>query len=197
MTHPSKVAVLTNDLQYDLVTKTAPRESAVRDAIPGFVKYLNEMRDLGSTVFHLQLINRPDDPNIELHEGRVLALEGSDGAKVMSEFVDNNDVVVQKNSDSGFYETTLNDELQKRDIEVVVITGMQTQICVQVTASDALFRGYNVWVPEDCVVSALPEDKTRSLDWMKSYCATISTGDEIIDKLRNGKELARMSSVTP
>jgi nicotinamidase-related amidase len=57
---------------------------------------------------------------------------------------------------------------------------MQTQICVQTTAADAFFRGYNVIVPPDAVVSAREEDKTRALDWLRSYCATIIDTDELL-----------------
>jgi nicotinamidase-related amidase len=51
---------------------------------------------------------------------------------------------------------------------------------VQTTAADGFFRGYNVIVPLDGVVSAHPEDKERALEWLRSYCATILTTDELI-----------------
>lgn len=191
------VAVLTNDLQYDLVEKTKERVIAIKEAAGKFRSFLGSMRVLGCPIFHLQLINRPDDPNIELHQGRILATKGSKGAQVMAEFVAEGDVIVEKNKDSGFYETALEGLLREHGIETVIITGMQTQICVQTTAADAFFRGYNVWVPEDCVVSARSEDKIRSLDWMAGYCATISTGPEIVSRLSKGEVLSRMSSVTP
>lgn len=191
------VAVLTNDLQYDLVEKTNERVVAVKEATGKFQTFLGDMRELGCPIFHLQLINMPDDPNIELHQGRMLAAKGSKGAEVMAEFVAEGDVIVEKNKDSGFYETALEGLLKEHGIETVVITGMQTQICVQTTAADAFFRGYNVWVPEDCVVSARSEDKIRSLDWMAGYCATVATGPEIVARLSKGEVLPRMSSVTP
>src|SRR5262249_25955439 len=83
------------------------------------------------------------------------------------------DHIIEKNKDSGFYETDLDQKLKELDVETVIITGMQTQICVQTTAADAFFRGYQVIVPPDGVVSAQDEDKTRALDWLGSYCATI------------------------
>lgn len=191
------VAVLTNDLQYDLVEKTSDRVAAVKEAGESLQTFLDSMRGLGCPVFHLQLINMPDDPNIELHQGRVLATKGSKGAEIIAEFVAEGDNIVEKNKDSGFYETALEGLLKEHGIETVVITGMQTQICVQTTAADAFFRGYNVWVPEDCVVSARREDKIRSLQWMAGYCATVATGPEIVARLSNREILPRMSSVTP
>lgn len=191
------VAVLTNDLQYDLVEKTNERVVAVKEAVGKFQEFLGGMRELGCPIFHLQLINMPGDPNIELHQGRMLAAKGTKGAEIMAEFVGEGDVIVEKNKDSGFYETTLESLLKEYGIETVVVTGMQTQICVQTTAADAFFRGYNVWVPEDCVVSARAEDKIRSLEWMAGYCATVTSSQDIMKKLSLGEELSRMSSVTP
>jgi nicotinamidase-related amidase len=89
-------------------------------------------------------------------------------------------VIVEKNKDSGFYETDLDERLKELGVDTVAITGMQTQICVQTTAADGFFRGYNVIVPSDAVVSAREEDQTRALEWLRSYCATILTTDELV-----------------
>jgi len=87
--------------------------------------------------------------------------------------------------------------LQKLGIDTVVITGMQTQICVQTTAADAFFRGYNVWVPSDCVVSAEEKDKTRALEWLDGYCATVSDSNQILAILDEKHHLPRKEIKTP
>ena len=35
-------------------------------------------------------------------------------------------------------------------------------------------------VPSDAVVSAREEDQTRALEWLRNYCATILTTDELV-----------------
>ena len=171
----SKVAVLTNDLQYELVNKNPERARAVKEATPRFTAFLQGMRERGYPVVHLQIINLPDDPNAERYEGGYLPVQkGTPGAEIVADFLDESDIIIEKNKDSGFYETPLHDRLQEMGVDTVVITGMQTQICVQTTAADAFFRGYNVWVPSDCVVSAREEDRKRSLEWLDSYCATVA-----------------------
>jgi nicotinamidase-related amidase len=177
----ARCAVLTNDLQYDLVNKNDERRAAVAAFTPPMQRFLAQMRTLGVPVVHLQLINLEDDPHAERYDGWLPVTKGSDGARIVEEFLAEGDVVVEKNKDSGFYETALHDRLQELGVDTVVITGMQTQICVQTTAADAFFRGYKVVVPPDAVVSARAEDQTRALEWLGSYCATIMPTAELVE----------------
>lgn len=169
----ARCAVLTNDLQYDLVNKNDERRAAVAAFATRMQRFLGELRALGVPVVHLQLINLEDDPHAERYDGWLPATRGSEGARIVREFFAEGDLLVEKNKDSGFYETELHDRLQELGVDTVIVTGMQTQICVQTTAADAFFRGYNVIVPADAVVSARPEDRARALEWLGSYCATI------------------------
>jgi len=187
-----KIAVLTNDMQDDFVYKSPERAAAVAEAAPRFVKFLAEIRQRGHYVVHLQLINLVDDPNAERDaSGNLPAQRGTAGAAIVAEFLDPADVVVEKNKDSGFYETELHERLQACGVDTVLVTGMQTQICVQTTAADAFFRGYNVWVPSDCVISTNPEDRDRALEWLDSYCATVADSAEIVQLLDERAELPR------
>jgi nicotinamidase-related amidase len=193
----SKIAVLTNDLQYDLVEKNQERVTAVNAATPLFTAFLAEMRKRGHHIFHLQLVNLPDDPNAERYDGYLPVEHGTHGAEIIEAFLEPEDVVVEKNKDSGFYETDLHERLQELGVETVIVTGMQTQICVQTTAADAFFRGYNIWVPRDCVVSARPEDRDRALEWLAGYCATVSDSAEILSTLDTMGDLPRREIKTP
>jgi nicotinamidase-related amidase len=193
----AKIGVLTNDLQGDLVYKNEGRTRAVQQATPRYAGFLAEMRRRGHPVIHLQLINLPDDPNVELYNGVLPVQKGTKGAEILPDFLDPADLVVEKNKDSGFYETDLHERLQALGVETVLVTGMQTQICVQTTAADAFFRGYSVWVASDCVVSARDEDRDRALEWLAGYCATVEDSTEILRILDTSGELPRKTVVTP
>lgn len=194
----STVAVLTNDLQYELVNKSPERQRAVAESTPRFTGFLKQIRDRGHHVVHLQIVNLPDDPNAERWDGGYLPVQkGTPGAEILSEFLGDQDIVVEKNKDSGFYETELHDRLQSLGVTTVIITGMQTQICVQTTAVDAFFRGYNVWVPSDCVVSAHDSDRQRALEWLDSYCAMVCDSEDILRILDTKGELPRKDVMTP
>ena len=60
-----KYAVLTNDLQYDLVNKNEDRIAAVEAFTPKMVSFLNTMRENDVSIIHLQLINLEDDSKAE------------------------------------------------------------------------------------------------------------------------------------
>lgn len=193
----SKIAVLTNDLQSDLVEKNQERIDAVDAATPAYSGFLTEMRERGHHIVHLQLVNLPDDPIAERYNGRLPVQQGTKGAEILPAFLGEGDILLEKNKDSGFYETDLHERLQDLGVETLIVTGMQSQICVQTTAADAFFRGYNVWVPSDCVVSAREHDRTRALEWLDGYCATVATSTEIVEILTAGKDLPRKEFYVP
>src|ERR1700704_1393426 len=124
----TRCAVLTNDLQYDLVNKNEERREAVAAFTPKMTAFLAEMRQLNVPIVHLQLINKEDDPRAKRYDGWLPVTKGSDGARIMGEFLAEEDVIVEKNKDSGFYETDLDERLKELGVDTVAITGMQTQI---------------------------------------------------------------------
>lgn len=189
----SKIGVLTNDLQGDVTELTPQRVAVMAEAQPRYTAFLNEMRKRGHVIYHLQLINLPDDPNANRRADGSLPLQrGTQGAAILPEYLAEGDVVVEKNKDSGFYETELDSLLRAAGVDTVLVTGLQTQICVQTTAADAFFRGYNVWVASDCVVSDNEADRDRSLTWLAGYCATVADSEEILQLLDTKGELPRM-----
>ncbi|MFF5030855.1 isochorismatase family cysteine hydrolase [Nocardia salmonicida] len=193
----SKIAVITSGLQYDIVGKNPERQAAIAAAAPHVSNFLSEMRKRDYPVFHLQLINQPDDPLAERYDGRVPALRGTPGAEVVREFLGSNDVIQERSKDSGFYETDLHDRLQASGVETLVLIGLQTQICIQTTAADAFFRGYVVAVPSDCVFSAVEADRLRALEWLESYCATVADSTEILRVIDESGSLPRKETKTP
>ncbi|MFI7102360.1 cysteine hydrolase family protein [Streptomyces sp. NPDC050161] len=182
-----RYAILTNDLQRDLVDKNEQRKANVELMTPAFREFLAQMRDQGVTVIHLQLIYDEGDKKIELHDGRIPVLRGTPGAALLPEFVEPSDIVMEKKKDSGFFETGLHDFLQEHDIDTVIITGMQAQVCIQTTAADAHFRGYNVVVPTDGVVSTRDADRDRALEWLASYCAVVTPMADIVRRIKENE----------
>jgi len=185
------VAVLTNDLQYGIIDRVPGGPELAARVIPPFCQFLGAMRALGHVVVHLQLINDPDDPQVKrrFREGNIPVVRGTEGTQLIREFVHPSDVIMEKSRDSGFYETPLDEKLQELGVKTVLVTGLQTQICVQTTAADAFFRGYKVWIPEECVFSVKEEDRVRSLEWMQGYCAVVSPAREILQRLQQADDL--------
>lgn len=176
------VAVLTNDLQYEFTHKISTDPGELSRILRKFNVFLDGIRAAKQVVVHLQLIHNPNDPQVQRrYRGRAIpAIAGTPGNRLIEAVVHPSDLVVVKGRDSGFYETKLDETLRELGVKTVVVTGLQTHVCVQTTAADALFRGYKIWVPEDCVFSPKPEDTKRALEWLAGYCATVAPSSEIL-----------------
>ena len=80
------------------------------------------------------------------------------------------DYFVLKPRHSGFYHTVLDHLLGDLGAETLVLCGVAGNICVQMTAHDALLRGYRVVVPEDAVASNTPDLNAAALEQMRVVC---------------------------
>ena len=59
------------------------------------------------------------------------------------------ETIVQKTTPDAFYQTTLQEELAAKDIEQLVIAGIQTDYCVDTTCRRAASEGYAVTLVSD------------------------------------------------
>lgn len=85
-------------------------------------------------------------------------IKGSPGVEVVSKIVADDDVMVHpKKRYSPFLYGDLEFVLQSRDIERLLIAGVNTNTCVQCTCFEAYNRDYEVVVVEDCVDSMYGE----------------------------------------
>ena len=75
--------------------------------------------------------------------------EDSGFSKLISEFDLTQAELIIKSQYDAFYNTNLNELLQKNNIEQVIITGVMTHLCCETTARSAFVNGYNVFFPID------------------------------------------------
>jgi len=59
------------------------------------------------------------------------------------------EIIIHKLEGDAFIDTELKDELEKRDVNCLVVTGLLTQQCVKETSLGALKRGYRVYLVSD------------------------------------------------
>lgn len=187
------VAVLTNDLQYEFTYKITYSTQELEQKLTAFNQFLDGIRNQNQAVIHLQLINDPAVPAVQRRyknrDAGIPALAGRPENRIIDSICAPSDLIVVKGRDSGFFNNNLDETLQKLGVKTVIVTGLQTHVCVQTTAADAFFRGYNVWVPEDCVFAPSADDTTRALEWLASYCATVAPSAEILSLLAKHDDL--------
>lgn len=78
------------------------------------------------------------------------------------------DYFVLKPKHSGFYSTTLDTLLDYLGTETVVLTGLQTNICVLFTANEAYMRDMHIVVAPDCCVSEERAHHDHAIEQMRS-----------------------------
>ena len=78
------------------------------------------------------------------------------------------DITLLKPRHSAFFCTALELLLKEMGARDLIVAGLATDMCVQMTAADAFLRGYEgVWVPADCTAAETPQAKKASLLYMR------------------------------
>lgn len=78
------------------------------------------------------------------------------------------DLTILKPRHSAFYASPLELLLAEMDTTELIICGLATDMCVQLTAADAFLREFKTWVPADCTASQTGEAKAAALAYMGS-----------------------------
>jgi nicotinamidase-related amidase len=81
---------------------------------------------------------------------------------------DKEDYFVLKPKHSGFYSTTLDILLDYLKVKSLILTGLQTNICVLFTANEAYMRDFYIVAPSDCSASERQQDHEYALEQMET-----------------------------
>lgn len=95
-----------------------------------------------------------------------LGLEGPAGEIVRLLYPQADDLTVLKPRHSAFYASPLELLLVEMGARELVICGLATDMCVQLTAGDAFLREFRVWVPADCTAAQTDQAKATALRYM-------------------------------
>lgn len=100
--------------------------------------------------------------------GRIL-VRGEAGHDIIAELYPKaGEPVIDKPGKGAFWATDLHAILQHQGIRQLVVTGVTTEVCVNTTVREANDRGYDCFIPEDCVGSYYPEFQDYGLRMIKA-----------------------------
>jgi nicotinamidase-related amidase len=97
-----------------------------------------------------------------------LGMEGAPGEIARLLYPQAADLTILKPRHSAFYASPLELLLAEMETRELVVCGLATDMCVQLTAGDAFLREFAVWVPADCTAAESAEAKEASLAYMES-----------------------------
>jgi nicotinamidase-related amidase len=121
-----------------------------------------------------------EDPELRIWGEHAMA--GTPGAQVIVELEPRErELISPKRGYGAFDGTDLDEQLRRRGVEEVVLTGQHAHICVRHSAYGALLRGYAITVPRDAVTAFETVDLDEAFEYLRAiYGARITTVDELV-----------------
>ena len=166
----SKEALLISDMLNDFVSEGAPLEVPdAKKVVPAIKKEIENAKKEGKPVIYICDAHDPDDKEFSKFGWPPHAVKGSKGARIIDELKpQEGDIVIEKTTYSGFYNTGLDEILKKLGIDSVRLAGCVTHICIMFIAFGAVLRDYKVTVVENGVAGLAKEDHEAGLRIMKN-----------------------------
>ena len=201
-----QLALVTIDMQYmdahrdgwmGRVARSVGREDlleqryqAIDRALPRIRELQDSFRETGHEVIHVRIAYRTVDGR---ETGRAFMPSPHEQAvprdarddEILPEVAPLGDeLVFSKTSSSAFSTTDIERVLWNLGIKHVIVTGLVTDGCVELTARDAADRGFAVTLVEDACCSSTPEAHQDAIDRMTDggFIAAMSTA-ETLDRL--------------
>jgi nicotinamidase-related amidase len=135
----TKIALLIIDVQNGMFSADNPVYNGTK-LVHNVKMLISAARSNNTPIYYIQH-NAPAGKPLEY---------GSKGWEIHSEIPPaEKDVIVQKNTPDSFFNTNLDEELKKQKITQLILTGIQSEACVDTTCRRAFSMGYDVTLVAD------------------------------------------------
>jgi ureidoacrylate peracid hydrolase len=190
---PKHTAVICVDMQKEFLD---PKGKFARLQIPGKLvsdvtnkieKFLDAARNAGVLIIYTKEIDDPKFMSEAMWERlyrkgmELYCLSDSPAIEIIDQLAPKpGDEVIIKHRFSSFYETDLDMLLRSKKIKTLVMTGTQTNVCVDSTAKDGYFHGYHIVMVADCLFTYDPIAHQKTLETIEEAFGVVSSFDEIL-----------------
>ena len=84
-------------------------------------------------------------------DGKGTELEqGTDGWQIYNDIAPNSsELIIEKQYNSAFHKTGLREYLESKEIDTIILVGLQTEYCIDATCKSAFDYGYKIIIPEE------------------------------------------------
>jgi nicotinamidase-related amidase len=146
--------------------KNLPSTQAYVKIVPKIKKLLNKARAL-----NIPVIFACDSflENDFIFKGKQsYSVRGTEGAEVVDDLrPKKKDQILPKRRFSAFFKTDLDQTLRLLGVDTVVITGINTHVCVYATAMDSICNDFKTIILEDCSASRNKEIHQGSIEVLR------------------------------
>lgn len=192
-----RAALVVVDMQHDFVDEGAGCYAPGSERIvPRIARLVKATRAAGVPVIFTQEAHRPGgvDAGREADAGAGAGypaggpdspvpshcVEGTAGIEIVEELAPTpEDFRISKRRYSCFFGTDLDLLLRNLGVETLLVTGLDSNVCVLWTAGEAFQRDYHVRIVEDCVAGSNPEEHEAALLIMRGL---VSGGRSVVSE---------------
>lgn len=134
--------------------------------VPNIQRLQETCRETGIDVIFVKIACQKPDGSDASPKYRLLpiyARPGSKDAQILEEIAPRpGEIVISKASTGAFNSTHIDYVLHRLGIEILIVTGVNTNACVEMTSKDAEDRGYWVYLVEDACAALAGEETHKS-----------------------------------
>lgn len=194
---PLQSALVIVDVQNDYchpdgaLTAMGHDPTAIQAALPAICRLVDRARSVAAPRIYVRTIHshwfdtdgwlaRGRGGHVLLADSSAFVQAGSWGAEFYGLAPAGDELVITKHRYSAFAYTPLELALQAKRVETVVLCGTQTNICVQATATDALFRGFTPILVADAVATSTDHQQAHALREFAEHLGHVVTVDQVL-----------------
>lgn len=191
---PQSSAVIVIDMQNDFCHPEGALGSqgidmtSIVEMAPKLVTFLDAVREANVPIIHIQTIHHPYT-NSQAWSSRAVSgsvcKPNSWGAEFYEIVPRPEEIVIPKHRYSAFTHTPLESVLHTLNIKNVLLTGVNTNVCVDSTARDAYMRDYFVTVIADLTETLTPGVKEATLRTLREFFGMVVNASEIEQAWKN------------
>ncbi|NOX15649.1 MAG: cysteine hydrolase [Epsilonproteobacteria bacterium] len=122
-------------------------------------------------------------------KGATFFVPNTDGIKLHKDLDTKDDLIIKKNYPNSFRDTILQAELQKEQIEDLIICGAMTHMCIDTTVRAGFDLGYNITLIEDACASKDLEFQNYTIKSKDVHYGFISALGSVFCKIAITKEI--------
>jgi nicotinamidase-related amidase len=167
---PEHTGLVIVDMQREGCERHGP---TLKPVIQKIHALLSRFREANGKIIHVQSVRPKNHPEFTVFGKEYSLIVDTPAVDFVDELVPLPDeIIVQKFSHDCFYNTTMEDELRKLDLQScrdrIVVTGIGSNNCVYHAVIGFHIRNYFVTVPEDCIHASRVEGQAFALSQFRS-----------------------------
>lgn len=183
---PRQSALLILDMQsYFLDPRSHAYIPSAEAIVPCLLTLVKAYFENGLPVIFTQHINTREDAGSMATWWRDLISVEDPLSVIIPAFDFSNRYVIRKNQYDAYYQTTLEDNLRRKGVTQVLISGVMTHLCCETTARSAFVRGFDVFFLIDGTATYNEDHHLATLLNLGHGFATLVLVNEILEAVKS------------